>query len=309
MLITTDLVGCSKADSEDTSYTEESNASDVLDNDIAELILHELTRPEYNGRNTGTEEIRQASLFLADIYEDIGLKMWAGDSFVMTYTNADAIELIDESIKDDHGHNIVGVIPGRDRTKAVIVTAHYDAKGGGEGALDNASGVATMLHVANGLLIGGAQPETDVVFCAYDGEELGLIGSKIFAPIAIAHYAELYNINIDVVGFAADPLTIDISQANERNRLLREDFAELLADAEIPYIDMPLETGIIAWVSDHASFDRLGIANINLGTLSDEIIVTIDSERDVVDLVDIALIEKLADAIKAFIVINHGKMY
>ena len=201
------------------------------------------------------------------------------------------------------------MIPGKDRTKAIIVTAHYDAKGGGQGALDNASGVATMLHVANRLLIEGEQPEMDILFCAFDGEEVGLIGSRVFAPIAMAHYAELYNINIDVVGFAADPLTIDISGADERNRLLRENFAELLADAEISYIDMPLETGIIAWVSDHASFDRLGIANINFGILSAEVMVVIDSERDVVGIVDIALIEKLADAIKEFIVINQGKMY
>ena len=111
ILITTNQVGYSQAetlDSPSTSVTSEtssafkseaSSVSDVLDNDIAERVLHELTRPEYNGRVTGTEEIWQVALFLANVYQDIGLGPWVGDSFIMTYTNVDAIELIDESMR------------------------------------------------------------------------------------------------------------------------------------------------------------------------------------------------------------------
>jgi Zn-dependent M28 family amino/carboxypeptidase len=61
----------------------------------------------------------------------------------------------------------------------VIVGAHYDAVTAGDGADDNASGVAVMLEVAERLA--QFKIDYDVVFVAFGAEEVGLKGSAYFA--------------------------------------------------------------------------------------------------------------------------------
>lgn len=61
----------------------------------------------------------------------------------------------------------------------VIVGAHYDAVTAGDGADDNASGVAVMLEVAERLA--HFKIDYDVVFVAFGAEEVGLRGSSYFA--------------------------------------------------------------------------------------------------------------------------------
>lgn len=57
----------------------------------------------------------------------------------------------------------------------VIVGAHYDASGAGQGADDNASGVGVMLEVAERLA--HFKTDYDIVFIGFGAEEAGLRGS------------------------------------------------------------------------------------------------------------------------------------
>jgi hypothetical protein len=84
------------------------------------------------------------------------------------------------------GTNIVGVLPGRDLTKWVVLGGHYDTReltlGGG--ALDNASGICTVLELAKAFKANAdamGPLDASVVFLWYDGEEWGLYGSVAFA--------------------------------------------------------------------------------------------------------------------------------
>jgi Zn-dependent M28 family amino/carboxypeptidase len=89
--------------------------------------------------------------------------------------------------------NVVAVSPGSDPTLAkeyVALSAHLDHLGIGEpiggdrvyhGAMDNGSGVATMLEVARMLHDSGAHPKRSLLFVIVCGEEKGLLGSKYFA--------------------------------------------------------------------------------------------------------------------------------
>lgn len=89
--------------------------------------------------------------------------------------------------------NVVGVLPGSHpklKDQYVLVTAHYDhvgvrAEGDGDliynGANDNASGVASMIEIANTLASRTVKPRRTVVFIAYYGEEKGLAGSRYYA--------------------------------------------------------------------------------------------------------------------------------
>jgi Zn-dependent M28 family amino/carboxypeptidase len=113
--------------------------------------------------------------------------------------------------------NVIGYVPGA-TDEYVIVGAHYDHLGLGEqfslapekagsvhpGADDNASGVAGLLALARHF---GAHPKPirGVVFIAFAGEELGLLGSVHYAnhPLLPVHNARLM-INMDMIGRIRD---------------------------------------------------------------------------------------------------------
>lgn len=112
--------------------------------------------------------------------------------------------------------NVVARLPGSDgeRGEVVVVGAHYDHLGlGGAGSLapgnsaihngadDNASGTAALMEVAARLARSSSRPARSVVFVAFSGEEMGLLGSQAYvesdvfsAPSTVAM------INMDMVG-------------------------------------------------------------------------------------------------------------
>jgi N-acetylated-alpha-linked acidic dipeptidase len=75
--------------------------------------------------------------------------------------------------------NVLATLPGRRRdAAAVVVSGHTDAWV--HGAIDPVSGAATVLEAAEALSrlrAEGWQPERDVVFALWDGEEYGMLGS------------------------------------------------------------------------------------------------------------------------------------
>ena len=86
-------------------------------------------------------------------------------------------------------NNVLGMIPGKKTNEYVIVGAHFDHLGidpaldGDQiynGADDNASGVSAVLQIAKAFVVSGQQPERNVIFAFWDGEEKGLLGSKYF---------------------------------------------------------------------------------------------------------------------------------
>jgi Peptidase family M28 len=76
--------------------------------------------------------------------------------------------------------NLVGVLPGRDRSlPALALMAHYDSVPGSPGAADDATGVANALDIVRALRVRGV-PNRDVMVVITDGEEAGLLGAKAF---------------------------------------------------------------------------------------------------------------------------------
>lgn len=76
--------------------------------------------------------------------------------------------------------NVIGVLPGRDRTApALAIMAHYDSVPGSPGAADDAAGVAAALEIARAIKTHG-QPARDVILLITDGEEAGLLGAQGF---------------------------------------------------------------------------------------------------------------------------------
>ena len=89
--------------------------------------------------------------------------------------------------------NVVGVLPGSDaklKNEYVIMSAHLDHLGTGRpvngdaiynGAMDDASGIASILEIARQLKETGAAHKRSIIFLAVGGEEKGELGSRYFA--------------------------------------------------------------------------------------------------------------------------------
>jgi Zn-dependent M28 family amino/carboxypeptidase len=107
--------------------------------------------------------------------------------------------------------NVVARLPGSDPALAgeyVVLTAHLDHIGIGtpvdgdriyNGAMDNASGVATLLEVARTLASAPQRPKRSILFAAVTGEEHGLLGSRYFAgDPTVAKRGIVANLNMDM---------------------------------------------------------------------------------------------------------------
>ncbi|MET0386263.1 MAG: M28 family peptidase [Polyangiales bacterium] len=114
--------------------------------------------------------------------------------------------------------NVVGKIPAgkpsSPAAKAIIIGAHYDHLGyGGRnslapdrhdahlGADDNASGVATVLEIAQQLVAARAELTHDVIVAAFSGEESGVLGSAALVASKPSWLSQARAmINLDMVG-------------------------------------------------------------------------------------------------------------
>jgi Zn-dependent M28 family amino/carboxypeptidase len=89
--------------------------------------------------------------------------------------------------------NLAGMLVGSDAAQSkeyVIISAHLDHLGIGEpvegdkiynGAMDDASGIASLIEIARDMKETGAKPKRSILFLAVTGEEKGLLGSRYFA--------------------------------------------------------------------------------------------------------------------------------
>ena len=107
-------------------------------------------------------------------------------------------------------HNVIGKLEGDDpnlRDEYIIYTAHWDHLGrhpelqGDQifnGAIDNASGVASVLQLAAAFAKLNPPPKRSVLFMATTAEEAGLLGAKFYAEHPLYPLEKtLADINID----------------------------------------------------------------------------------------------------------------
>ncbi len=169
-------------------------------------------------------------------------------------------------IKKDVSKNVVAKITGAEKPDEVVIySAHWDHLGIGpeidgdsiyNGALDNASGTATMLGIAE--VFAKVKPKRTVVFLAVTAEEQGLLGSK--------HYAEnpIYPVQKSVANINMDGITYfgpmkDLTVIGHGQSEL-EDLAEEIATAQGRYIIPDPEAGKgYFFRSDHFNFAKVGI--------------------------------------------------
>ena len=171
------------------------------------------------------------------------------------------LAVVVEEQEDVEARNVLGLLPGSDPEhggEIVVIGAHYDHLGTEpdgavmNGANDNGSGVAAMLEIARLWQTQSYHPARSVLFAAWDGEELGLLGSRYYAqhptyPLTLT----VANLNLDMVG-AGESLRVDGEGAVA---------AQLQAGAETYGITTTLT---FDGRSDHMAFHEAGIPAANL---------------------------------------------
>lgn len=173
--------------------------------------------------------------------------------------------------------NVVGVLPGSDaklKNEYVVYSAHLDHLGISDpvdgdrinnGALDNASGVATMLEVARLFATTKPRPKRSILFLATTGEEKGLRGADYFANNPTTGESPIVaDINIDEILMLVP--TTDITQLGAEHSSLgpvveRAAKKVGVAVSEDPY---PEESDFVR--SDQYPFVKRGIPSVYIGT-------------------------------------------
>jgi Zn-dependent M28 family amino/carboxypeptidase len=117
---------------------------------------------------------------------------------------------IKQQVRAFKSHNVIGKLEGSDpklNGEYVIYTAHWDHLGrhpemqGDQifnGAIDNASGVASIIEIAGAFMKINPPPKRSVLFMATTAEEAGLLGAKYYAEHPLYPLEKtLADINLD----------------------------------------------------------------------------------------------------------------
>ena len=134
------------------------------------------------------------------------MRMALGEEGVGGDPEPPKVSAVNRSIVTDEDNayfNIVAKLDAADTDECIVIGAHYDANG--EGAVDNAAGVAVIVEVAKKLAEKRAQLPFDVYIVAFDAEEEQFVGSSEFlrslmGSIALSDLLVMFNVDCVAVG-------------------------------------------------------------------------------------------------------------
>jgi len=181
---------------------------------------------------------------------------------------------VKNTMRTIESRNVLAKLEGSDpqlKDEYVVYTAHWDHFGIGvpdpngdrgdkiyNGALDNASGVASVLEMARALTQVKPAPKRSILFVAVTAEEQGLLGSQYYAVTPIYPLAKtLANINVDGInqwGRTKDITVIGLG-ASDLDDYLRDAAAE---QSRTLRPDPEAEKGFF-YRSDHFNFAKQGV--------------------------------------------------
>ncbi|GHV41762.1 hypothetical protein FACS189490_09300 [Clostridia bacterium] len=118
--------------------------------------------------------------------------------------------------------------------------------------MDNASGVAAIIGIANKAAAVKSDLGADLIFCAFNGEETGCKGSEAFVNEIKEMYDDIFVLNVDCVGLKEGKILLT-EEAEELNRA----FGAFLESKKV-------EFGNEFVTSDSGSFNSAGISAITV---------------------------------------------
>jgi Zn-dependent M28 family amino/carboxypeptidase len=187
--------------------------------------------------------------------------------------NATVSVTIANQLREVHSHNVIARLPGSDprlAKESIIYTAHWDHFGRNtslsgdqvfHGAVDNGSGVASVLEIARLFSQTTPKPKRSILFMAVTAEEQGLLGSKYYAEHPLYPLNQtLADLNVDSVGTWGR--TRDVQVVGFGQSSLDDDLARVLkAEHRTLVPDRTPEHGSY-FRSDQFSFARVGVPGL-----------------------------------------------
>ena len=207
------------------------------------------------------------------------------------------LRLPDAIDEEGTAENVVGYLPGKDRTKAVVLGANFDGPGQCgpllmPGAYNNASGVATMMQTAAWLAQSDELP-CDVIFAAFNTEDNDENGSDALSKLIEEQYTQIRMVNLKCIGWKDQPLTI---YGTNSEAVLRNSLAGGL---ELPYADRDLGADEKAFYGEKMS----AVVLFQDACLSNpEITAVLNTTRDTADNLDFAVLDDIAQKLAAWII-------
>ncbi|TRX45995.1 M20/M25/M40 family metallo-hydrolase [Bacteroides sp. HF-5092] len=256
----------------------------TINRSSAEATINFLAGDELQGREAGFHGSRVTSEYIVSLLQWMGVSPLA-DSYFQPFdayrkerqkkgrleVHPDSIAKLKQAVHQKLSmRNVLGMIPGKNTKEYVIVGAHFDHLGidpaldGDQiynGADDNASGVSAVLQIARAFLASGQQPERNVVFAFWDGEEKGLLGSKYFVQTCPFLSQIKGYLNFDMIGRNNKPQ--QPKQVVYFYTAAHPVFGDWLKE-DIRKYSLQLEPDYRAWEnpiggSDNGSFAKVGI--------------------------------------------------
>ena len=259
-------------------------ALNTINRSSAEATINFLASDELQGREAGFHGSRVTSEYIVSLLQWMGVSPLA-DSYFQPFdayrkerqkkgrleVHPDSIAKLKQEVHQKLSmRNVLGMIPGKNTKEYVIVGAHFDHLGidpvldGDQiynGADDNASGVSAVLQIARAFLASGQQPERNVIFAFWDGEEKGLLGSKYFVQTCSFLSQIKGYLNFDMIGRNNKPQ--QPKQVVYFYTAAHPGFGDWLKE-DIRKYGLQLEPDYRAWEnpiggSDNGSFAKVGI--------------------------------------------------
>lgn len=259
-------------------------ALNTINRSSAEATINFLASDELQGREAGFHGSRVTSEYIVSLLQWMGVSPLA-DSYFQPFdayrkerqkkgrleVHPDSIAKLKQEVHQKLSmRNVLGMIPGKNTKEYVIVGAHFDHLGidpaldGDQiynGADDNASGVSAVLQIARAFLASGQQPERNVIFAFWDGEEKGLLGSKYFVQTCPFLSQIKGYLNFDMIGRNNKPQ--QPKQVVYFYTAAHPVFGDWLKE-DIRKYSLQLEPDYRAWEnpiggSDNGSFAKVGI--------------------------------------------------
>jgi Zn-dependent M28 family amino/carboxypeptidase len=185
-----------------------------------------------------------------------------------------------QQVERSTSRNFVARLPGTDRAdEHVIYMAHWDHFGTDpdlegdqifNGALDNATGVASLLEVAEAFTTLSSPPSRSILFLAVTAEEQGLLGSAYYGDRPVVPLEQtVAAINMDgmnVLGPMHDIIVIGLGMSE------LDDYVADVAAAQDRVVrpDAEPEKGYY-YRSDHFSLAKHGVPALNPGSGQDHV--------------------------------------
>ena len=207
------------------------------------------------------------------------------------------LQLPDAVDEEGSAENVVGFLPGKDPTKAVVLGANFDGPGQCgpllmPGAYNNASGVAALVQTAAWLAQAEELP-CDVIFAAFNTEDNRQNGFVALSDHIEEQYTQIRMVNLKCIGWRGQPITVYGVNSEAALR------GSLAGGLGLQYADRDIASG-------GGAFDKETMSSVTLfqdACLSDpNITSTLNTIYDTADNLDFDMLDDIAKRLAAWVI-------